>query len=131
MAAEMRAVMQADVGTLLDTLSTAIVVTGASDGMVSLNLSAEDLLATSAMAARGKRFADLLAGGEEVDELIVRARSGGEALVRRECELVPLSRVGARYLVDCTVTPIAQGAVVEMNDMTRQSRLTRETALLA
>lgn len=131
MAAEMQAVMHADVATLLDTLSTAIVVTGATDGMISLNLSAEDLLATSSMAARGKHFADLLAGGEEVDELIARARAGGEALVRRECELVPLSRAGARYLVDCTVTPTVQGAIVEMNDMTRQSRLTRETALLA
>jgi len=121
---------------LLDALATAVVVVDGHARVVQLNIAAEDLLAVSCAAALGKRITDLLVGGDKLESLVVRARAGGEALAQREWELVPAMRGDARYLVDCTFTPLnlpgAAGLVlVEIADTTRQARISRENALLA
>jgi two-component system nitrogen regulation sensor histidine kinase GlnL len=123
-------------GALLDALATAVMVVDERSRVVKLNIAAEDLLATSSVAALGKRVTDLLIRGDKLESLIVRARVTGEALAQREWELVPAMRGDARYLVDCTFTPLglpgAAGCVlVEIADTTRQARISRENALLA
>jgi len=125
-----------DPAQLLDAVATAILVVDERARVLYLNASAEHLLAASLATARGKRVAELVAGGDKLESLIVRARVGGEALVQREWELVPLMRGDARYLVDCVLAPLAiagvPGAVlVELSDTTRQARISRENALLA
>jgi len=125
-----------DPAQLLDAVATAVVVVDERARVLYLNASAEHLLAVSLSTARDKRMADLVAGGDRLESLIVRARVGGEALVQREWELVPLMRSDARYLVDCVLAPLAlagaPGAVlVEISDTTRQVRISRENALLA
>jgi two-component system nitrogen regulation sensor histidine kinase GlnL len=121
---------------LLDALATAVMVVDERSRVVQLNIAAEDLLAVSVATARGKRVADLLVRGDKLEALVVRARVGGEALAQREWELVPAMRGDARYLVDCTFTPLnlpgAAGCVLlEIADTTRQARISRENALLA
>ncbi|MBS1199929.1 MAG: two-component system, NtrC family, nitrogen regulation sensor histidine kinase GlnL [Proteobacteria bacterium] len=136
MAAEASRAAPFDAAQLLDSLSTAVVVVDDRPRILHLNVAAEVLLATSLGAARGRRLADFVAAGDRLESLIVRARVGGESLVQREWELVPVLRSDARYLVDCVFTPLvlaaAPGAVLaEISDTTRQARISRENALLA
>jgi len=124
-----------DVSRLLDVLATAVLVVDDRARILHLNIAAEDLLAIGLAAAQGKRLAELLAGGDRLEALVVRARVGGEALVQREWELVPVMRADARYLVDCVLTPlnlpgVAGCVLLEISDTTRQARIHRENALL-
>ncbi len=136
MAADPRPATAVDPALLLDAISTAVMVVDPRARVLYLNAAAEHLLAVSLSTARDKRVAELLASGDRLESLIVRARVGGEALVQREWELVPVMRNDARYLVDCVLTPLAlDGApgsvLVEISDTTRQARISRENALLA
>ncbi len=136
MAAELlRPVAAVDPAAILDALTTAVLLIDPRGRVVMLNTAAEDMLAVSAGAARGRRLADLVSGGDRLDTLVVRARVSGEALAQRECELAPAVRNDTRYLVDCMFTPFSQsgepGAVlVEISDTTRQTRISRDNALL-
>ena len=125
-----------DTAPLLDALSTAVLVVDENVRVVYLNAAAEDLLSTSASAARTRRLRELVAAGERFDALVVRARVSGDALAQRECELVPVARSDVRLLVDCTFTPLAANGypghvLVEIADTTRQMRIHRDNALLA
>ena len=125
-----------DASQLLDLLATAVLVVDDRCRILHLNVAAEDLLAASLATVRGKRLADYIVGGDRLESLVVRARVGGEALLQREWELVPVLRGDARYLVDCVFTPAilpaaAGSVVVEIADTTRQARISRENALLA
>ena len=136
MAADPCSATAVDPALLLDAISTAVMVVDPRARVLYLNAAAEHLLAVSLSTARDKRVAELLASGDRLESLIVRARVGGEALVQREWELVPVMRNDARYLVDCVLTPLAlddtPGSVlVEISDTTRQARISRENALLA
>lgn len=130
-----RAAEATDPGRLLDAMATAVIVVDGAGRIAWLNPAAGNLLATGPGAARGRRLAELLADGGEVETLAARARTGGEPLTRRECQLAPVARSDASYLADITVTPLppeSAGAVLlEIADTTRQARITRDAALLA
>ena len=121
---------------LLDALATAVVVVDDRSRVVHLNAAAEDMLAISLAAGRARRLTELLVGGDRLEALAVRSRVSGEALAQRECELAPATRSDMRYVVDLNFTPLqlpgSPGCVlIEVADTTRQSRISRETALLA
>ncbi|MCU0975961.1 MAG: ATP-binding protein [Steroidobacteraceae bacterium] len=125
-----------DTAPLLEALSTAVVVVDENVRVTYLNAAAEDLLSTSASAARGRRLREFVAAGERFDALVVRARVSGDALAQRECELVPIGRSDVRLLVDCIFTPLASTGhsgwvLIEIADTTRQTRINRDNALLA
>jgi len=125
-----------DAAELLGALSTAVLVVDDRGRILQLNVAAEDMLAISMAAARGRRLNELVVRGDRLDALVVRSRVSGEALAQRECELQPAARSDARYLVDCTFTPLvlpghAGCVLVEIADTTRQTRISRENALLA
>lgn len=136
MAADPRPAAPIGAPQLLDALTTAVLVVDERCRILHLNAAAEHLLSVSLSAARDRRVGELLAGGDRLESLIVRTRAGGESLVQREWELVPLLRGDARYLVDCVLTPlplagIPGGVLVEISDTTQQTRMSRENALLA
>ena len=132
-----------DPTTILDLLATAILVVDAQNCVSFLNAAAADLLAVSPAAARGRRFASLLADGGQIETLIVRSRQSGEPLAARGLELAPAARDDARHQVDLSITPLLQAAsgagaatvagslLLEIADTTQPSRITRDTALLA
>ncbi|HEY5718958.1 MAG TPA: nitrogen regulation protein NR(II) [Gammaproteobacteria bacterium] len=123
----------ADAATLLDALATAVVIVDASDGVSFMNAAAEELLATGRTAAVGRPLADLIGAGAWIGALTARARLAGQPIAQRECELVPVNRRDARYVVDCTFTPLegtADAVLIEVADTTRQARISRESALL-
>lgn len=125
-----------DAGRLLDAMATAVIVVDARGRIAWLNAAAGDLLATGSAAACGRRVAELLADGGHAESLIMRARVSGEPLTRRECQLAPVARSNASYLADITATPLpppetAGAVLLEIADTTRQTRITRDAALLA
>lgn len=125
-----------DAAHLLDALATAVIVVDDRSRLLQLNPAAEDMLSISLAAARGRRLPELLVRGDALEALTVRSRVTGEALAQRECELVPTARSDMRYVVDYSLTPLNlaghSGCVlIEVTDTTRQTRMSRETALLA
>jgi len=123
-------------GRLLEAMATALIVIDGRGRITWLNAAAGDLLVAGPAAARGRRLAELLADGGHAESLVARARVSDEPLTRRECQLAPLARSDASYLVDITATPLplpgAAGSVLlEIADTTRQARITRDAALLA
>jgi two-component system nitrogen regulation sensor histidine kinase GlnL len=121
-----------DPAAILDQLATAIVVVDAGLAVRWLNSAAADLLAVGPAAARGRRPGGLVANGGQLEALVARSLASGEALAMRGVELTPFARADARYHVDLSVTPLAEGgALLEIADTTQPSRITRDTALLA
>jgi two-component system nitrogen regulation sensor histidine kinase GlnL len=121
-----------DPASLLDQLATAILVVDAGVAVRWLNAAAADLLAVSPAAARGRRLGSLVANGGQLEALVARSLASGEALAMRGVELTPFARADARYHVDLSLTPLAEGgALLEIADTTQPSRITRDTALLA
>ena len=122
--------MQAAV--LLDALATAVIVVDGRGHVLRLNAAAEEMLATGRATAAGRAFGEFITGGAWAEALAARARLAGQPVSQRECELVPVHRRDAKFVVDCTFTALgADGAVlIEIADTTRQSRISRESALL-
>jgi len=119
------------VGTLLDSLSTAIAIVDGRGAIEYLNAAAQTLLAIGINQARGRPFADLVREPAPIDAVIARAREGGDPVAHRELKIVPAARADAQLVVDCTASAIdADRVVVEISDTTRQQRISRDTALL-
>ncbi len=120
---------------ILDQLSTAILVVDANDRLGWLNVAAADLLATGQSAALGRGLATLVQDGRAIESLIARSRESGEPLALRGFELAPAARGDVRYQVDVSLAPISGAAagsvLIEIADITRPSRMSRDTALLA
>jgi two-component system nitrogen regulation sensor histidine kinase GlnL len=122
--------MAPDAASLLDLLSTAVLVVDARGEVLELNQAAADLLATSPAAARGRPLAALVEGGAAIEQLVARSRASEERLAIRDFGLSPTARADARYQADVSLTPLPDGALVEIADTTRPSRMTRDAALL-
>lgn len=121
-----------DPASILDQLATAILVVDTGSAVRWLNAAAAELLAISPDAARGRRLGSLVANGRQLEALVARSLASGEALAMRGVELTPFARADARYHVDLSVTPLAEGGtLLEIADTTQPSRITRDTALLA
>lgn len=122
-----------EAGQLLDALATAVIVVDGGGAVLRVNAAAEELLATGRMTAVGRPLGDFIAAGAWIEVLITRARLAGQPVAQRECELAAVNRRDARYVVDCTFTPLGDGAgavLIEIADTTRQARISRENALL-
>ena len=118
-------------GSILDSLSTALAVVDPRGAVEYLNASAQTLLAVGINQARGRPISDLVREPAPIEAIIARARVGGEPIAHRELKIVPTARVDAQLVVDCTASPIESDRVlVEIADTTRQQRISRDTALL-
>jgi two-component system nitrogen regulation sensor histidine kinase GlnL len=117
---------------LLDALSTALVIVDARGAIEFLNAAAQSLLAVGLKQARGRPLAELVRESEPLDGLVARARDGHEPIAHRELRLAPSTRGDSQFVVDCTASPLDDGRVLlEIYDTTRQQRISRDNALLA
>jgi len=102
--------------------------------VAALNPAAEDLLGVSRHRACGKPLLELAGDHRQLGELVRRALTTGLTFAD-ELELAPTEVHPAPRLVDCRVSPM-QGELtrdcllVEMIDVTRRSRISRENALI-
>ena len=97
----------------------------------SLNPAAENLLGISQQRAQHQSFLQLIGDDAELQEILYRVRDSG-ATYANEMRLPPTEVQPDERLVDCRVSAMESsgGLLVEMSDVTRRSRISRENALL-
>jgi two-component system nitrogen regulation sensor histidine kinase GlnL len=117
---------------LLDALATALAILGPHGEIQYLNAAAQTLIAVGINQARGRVLFEFLREPAAIQEIVARARDGGEPIAHRELRLVPVARADSHFVVDCTASMIdADSVLLEISDTTRQQRISRDTALLA
>lgn len=118
-----------DPATVLENLSTAVLLFDAALTLEDMNPAAEMLLDLSARQTRGKSLEQLLIGG---DGLLARLRASLADSHPFSADHVELALyTGRRLTVDARVTPLgeeggASGLLVELNQVDRRLRLARE-----
>ena len=98
-----------------------------------LNPSAENLLGISRSRAYRQSLLQLIGDDEELRDILQRVLETGQVYAN-ELRLPPTEVDADERLVDCRVSPLAIGdddaLLIEMSDVTRRSRISRENALL-
>lgn len=119
---------------MLDALSTAVIVIDRHFLIASVNPAAESLLGVSAARAARRPLLELIGDNDEFREVLCRVLSSGQPYAS-EMTLPPNEVNADERLVDCRVSaaggdeePVA--LLVEMTDVTRRSKISRENALL-
>lgn len=90
------------------------------------------MLGISRCRARGKPLFELLGEDAQLAHLLGRAAATGRTFAD-ELRLAPVRGQAERRVVDCRVSPMQEAAgflLVEMADVTRRSRISRENALI-
>jgi len=117
---------------VLDSLSTGIILLDEHLLIVALNPAAENILGISQQRACGRSLLRLVDDEPEMRDILTRVVQTGDHYAN-EIHLAPTEVHGDERVVDCRVSPIRTDTAVlliEMNDVTRRSQITRENALL-
>lgn len=97
-----------------------------------MNPAAENLLGISARRARGESLLRLVDDDPELRDILGRVMTTGDHYAN-EMRLGPNEVHAEERIVDCRVSPLETGEaalLVEMTDVTRRSKISRENALL-
>jgi two-component system nitrogen regulation sensor histidine kinase GlnL len=100
--------------------------------IVSMNPAAENILGVSARRARGQPLLRLLDDDAELRDILARVSRTGDHYAN-ELRLAATEAHSDERIVDCRVSPLASASaalLVEITDVTRRSRISRENALL-
>jgi two-component system nitrogen regulation sensor histidine kinase GlnL len=120
---------------ILEHLSVAVVMFDARLRLRYVNPAGEALFSISARQLRGRDATELFrCTGTDVPELFERAMGSGQSFTEREKSLTLPD--GREVTVDCTVTPLTGpngtgGLLVELQQLDRQLRISREEGLFA
>ncbi len=101
--------------------------------IVAINPSAESILGISSRRAQGQSLLQLVDDEPELRDVLSRVLDSGDRYAQ-ELRLTPNEAHAEERIVDCRVAPIDledADLLVEMSDVTRRTRITRENALLA
>jgi two-component system nitrogen regulation sensor histidine kinase GlnL len=97
-----------------------------------LNPAAENIVGISQRRARGESLLKLLDDDPELRDILSRVSVTGDHYAN-ELRLGPNEAQADDRIVDCRVSPISSGSatlLVELTDVTRRSKISRENALL-
>ncbi|MEO1244945.1 MAG: nitrogen regulation protein NR(II) [Pseudomonadota bacterium] len=117
---------------MLDSMSSGIVLVDRNLLICDLNPAAENILGISVNRARGESILRLVGDEEEFGTVLLRVLETGD-YYGNEFRLPPTEIHAKERILDCRVSPIdIDDAVllVELADVTRRSRISRENALL-
>lgn len=117
---------------ILDSLSTGVILVDSSLLVVDLNPSAENILGISVQRARGKSLLRLIGDEPELRDVLGRVLLTGDHYAN-ELRLPPTEANTDERVVDCRVSPLElddASLLVEMTDVTRRAKISRENALL-
>lgn len=120
-----------DYKTILDSLTTSVLIVDSNLGIRYLNPAAENLLETSLTRTLGTSLGQLLLETDEALDTLVSGIRTGQTYTRREAEFVLLS--GNRLIVDYSVSPAGQEAnqvLMEIQPRDRLLRISREEDML-
>jgi len=117
---------------ILDSLTTAVIVLGDSLAITYLNPAAESLFETSMTRSQGQPLNDVLIDSEDALKTLHAAAGNGQSYTRREAEFALPS--GSRLTVDYSVTPLSLDPaelVIEIQPRDRLLRISREEDILS
>jgi two-component system nitrogen regulation sensor histidine kinase GlnL len=117
---------------ILDSLSAGVILVDSSLLVVDLNPSAENILGISVQRARGKSLLRLIGDEPELRDVLGRVLQTGDHYAN-ELRLPPTEANADERVVDCRVSPFElddASLLVEMIDVTRRAKISRENALL-
>ncbi|MFO8141133.1 MAG: nitrogen regulation protein NR(II) [Marinobacter sp.] len=117
---------------ILDSLTTAILVLGEDLTIHYLNPAAESLFEVSMTRSQGIPLKDVLMDSEDALKTLYAAASNGQSYTRREAEFALLS--SARLTVDYSVTPISRDPtelLIEIQPRDRLMRISREEDIIS
>ncbi|MEZ5497958.1 MAG: nitrogen regulation protein NR(II) [Steroidobacteraceae bacterium] len=119
---------------LLDSMTTGVVVVDAALNIVTANLAAQDVLAVSLNAMRGRSLRELVIDGDGLMASIERSAASGATLSEREFRLVSARAPGNERIVDIVISslgPEEAMVLLEITNATERQRIARENELLA
>ena len=117
---------------ILDSLSSGIILLDKNLLIVGLNPSAENILGVSEHRARGEALLKLVDDEPELRDILSRVTATGDHYAN-ELQLAPTEVHSEERIVDCRVSPLAgneAALLVEITDVTRRAKISRENALL-
>lgn len=117
---------------ILDGLSSGVILLDRALLIVGLNPAAENILGISEQRAHGESLLKLVGDEPELRDILSRVIETGDHYAN-ELSLAPTEVYASERIVDCRVSPIEAGdaaLLVEMTDVTRRTRISRENALL-
>jgi len=118
--------------TILDSLSSGVILLDEHLLIVGLNPAAENILCISQRRAQGESLLQLVDDEPEMRDILARVVATGDHYAN-EMHLAPTEVHNDERIVDCRVSPVdADDAclLVEITDVTRRSQISRENALL-
>jgi len=117
---------------VLDSLSSGVVLVDRNLLICDLNPAAENILGISVNRAPGESILKLVGDEEEFNTILLKVLETGDYYAN-EFRLPPTEIHAKERILDCRVSPIELGnarLLVELADVTRRSRISRENALL-
>ncbi|BEH13385.1 MULTISPECIES: nitrogen regulation protein NR(II) [Marinobacter] len=117
---------------ILDSLTTAVLVLGNDLTIRYLNPAAESLFETSMTRSQGLPLKDVLLDSADALKTLYAAAGNGQSYTRREAEFALLS--GSRLTVDYSVTPISlepMELLIEIQPRDRLMRISREEDIIS
>ena len=117
---------------ILDTLSSGIILLDENLLIKGLNIAAENLLGISERRAFDQSLLKLVNDEPEMKDILTRVLDTGNHYAN-EMSLLPLEANTNEKIIDCRVSPISIDdacLLVEITDVTRRSRISRENALI-
>lgn len=123
---------QKNAQTILDSLSSGVILLDEHLLIISLNPAAENILGISQRRARGQSLLQLVDDEPEMRDILTRVSETGDHYAN-EMRLAPTEVHNEERIVDCRVSPINTDdacLLVEITDVTRRSQISRENALL-
>lgn len=118
--------------TILDALSSGVILLDAHLLIVGLNPAAENILGISEKRAQGQPLLKLVDDDTEMRDVLSRVSATGDHYAN-EMRLAPTEVHSEERIVVCHVSPISiddARLLVEIRDVTRRSQISRENALL-
>jgi len=118
---------------IVDNLYTSTYVLDRDFLIVAINPAGESLLGISRHRSYGRSLLHLLGNDRKFSDVLSRVKSTGTTFAD-ELKLGPLEINGEDRIVDCRVSAMRAGGddllLVELSDVTRRSRISRENALI-
>lgn len=117
---------------IVDSLNCGVVLVDKNLLIVGVNAAAENLLGISKRRARGKSLLRLVEDEPDFREVLLRVLDTGDQYAN-ELHLGPTEVSGDNRVIDCRVSPISidsAALLIEISDITRRSRISRENSLM-
>ena len=118
---------------LLDNLTTALVVLDQDYCLYHMNPSAEALLETSQRHSQTARITELLRNPEELLQALAAVKKNGTTIITRKVELILANN--NRVMVDFSISSVTHGSVtfylVELQELNRTWSITRKESIIS